>query len=237
MVFPLYDHSPFKWQTPPYVTWALIVINLAIFALLQAAVDESRFIHHAAGLTPAAYTPLGVSGMTLAPPLTLVTYTFLHANFWHVFGNMIFLWVFGDDVEEALGHGRFLAFYLACGIGAGVVFILSDPSSKVPLVGASGAIAGVTAAYVMFRPCAKVLVLVFGVPVRLGSMWVIGGWAIWQFFEVASKVHNGVAYWAHVGGLATGAILFLLIRPPGVPLFECVQTETVPAGGLSRSGV
>jgi rhomboid family protein len=229
MVMPLYDHSPFKWPTPPYVTWLLITVNVVVFLLqIETGSDQTDKIDHFASLIPSAFTAHGASGAALPAPLTLISYTFLHANFWHIFGNMIFLWVFGDDVEEALGHWRFLAFYLACGVGAGIAFVLSDPRSTIELIGASGAIAGVIAAYLMFRPCAKVTILLGYIPLRIRAFWVIGGWAMWQFFEVASRAKDGVAYWAHIGGLATGAILFLLMRPPGVPLFECAQSHTVP---------
>jgi membrane associated rhomboid family serine protease len=230
MVMPLYDHSPFKWPTPPYVTWLLIAANVAVFGLQVAtATEDSDSIDQLVGLIPAAFTA-GGSGATLRAPLTLITYTFIHGNFWHIFGNMIFLWVFGDDVEEAIGHGRFLAFYVACGVGAGIAFVLSDPRSSVELIGASGAVAGVIAAYLMFRPCYKVTILIGVLPLRVRAFWVIGGWAIWQIVEVASRAQDNVAYWAHVGGLATGAILFVLMRPPGIALFECVQAGALPAG-------
>ena len=227
MVLPLYDHSPFKWPTPPYVTWLLIIVNFIIFFLQAATNDPAEVVDRVAGLIPAAFGG-AVSG-GLPPPLTLITYSFLHGSFWHVFGNMIFLWVFGDDIEEALGHWRFLAFYFGCCIGAGLVYVWSDPSSNVELIGASGAVAGVISAYLMFRPCEKVFVLVGILPLRLRAFWVIGGWALWQIVEVASRAQDGVAYWAHVGGLITGAILFALIRPPGVQLFECA---TAPAPGM-----
>jgi membrane associated rhomboid family serine protease len=232
MVMPLYDHNPFKWPTPPYVTWLLIAANVIVF-LLQAATtsDQMESLDHAAALIPVAFGGDGVPDTVLPAPLTLVSYTFLHANFGHIFGNMLFLWVFGDDIEEALGHLRFLVFYIACGVGAGLAFVLSDLNSSTELIGASGAVAGVIAAYLLFRPCAKVTVLVGLLPLRIRAFWVIGGWAIWQVFEVANRTSDGVAYWAHVGGLATGAILFVLMRPPGVELFECVQPEAVAVGG------
>jgi len=232
MVLPLYDHSPFKWPTPPYVTWALIAANVVVF-LLQSAltVEQNAVLATLAGLTPAGFTDRDFPEPALWALLTLITHAFLHANFWHVAGNMIFLWVFGDDVEEALGHARFLLFYLICAAGSGAVYVASDPGSRLSLIGASGAVAGVVAAYLLFRPCEKVTVLVFVVPVRIRSFWVIGGWAIWQVLEVASRQHDGVAYWAHVGGLAIGALCFVLMRPPGVPLFECAQVQPVLAEG------
>jgi membrane associated rhomboid family serine protease len=140
---------------------------------------------------------------------------------------MLFLFVFGDDIEEVLGHWRFLAFYFACGIGAGLAFVLSDPKSTTELIGASGAVAGVIAAYLMFRPCEKVTCLLGIIPLRLRAYWVIGSWAVWQVIEAYSRSQDGVAYWAHVGGLITGAILFVVMRPAGVPLFECAQAEEV----------
>jgi membrane associated rhomboid family serine protease len=187
-----------------------------------------------AGLVPAALTGAIPAG-PLPPVLTMFTSMFVHGNFMHVFGNMIFLFVFGDDIEEALGHWRFLGFYLACGIGAGLVFVLSDPSSTTGLIGASGAIAGVVAAYLLFRPCVKVTCLLGLIPLRLRAYWVIGIWAVWQFVDAASRTDDGIAYWAHVGGLITGAILFVMMRPAGVRLFECTQPGTIAAEGTSIS--
>jgi len=229
MVMPLWDHSPFRWPTPPYVMWLLLIVNFAVFFLqVGSGPQEMIYVDHVAGLVPAAF--LGEAPPdALAAPLTLITSMFLHANLMHVFGNMIFLFVFGDDIEEVLGHWRFLFFYLACGVGAGLAYVLSDPSSRVELIGASGAVAGVISAYLIFRPCAKVTCLLGLIPLRIRAYWVIGGWAILQFFEVANRAHDGVAYWAHVGGLLTGAVLFVWMRPAGVRLFECVDTVAVPA--------
>ena len=231
MVMPLWDHNPFKWPKPPYVMWALIIINFAVF-FIEAGFwpDEMEQLDQLAGLVPAALTGHGPAG-PLPPLLTIFTSMFVHGNFMHVFGNMIFLFVFGDDIEEVLGHWRFLGFYLACGIGAALTFVASDPSSTTGLIGASGAIAGVIAAYLLFRPCAKVTCLLGLIPLRLRAYWIIGGWAIWQFVDVASRTDDGVAYWAHVGGLITGAVLFVVMRPAGVRLFECTQPGNAAAEG------
>jgi rhomboid family protein len=235
MVMPLWDHSPFKWPKPPYVMWALIIVNFAVFFIEAGGFpDEMDQLDHLAGLIPAALTGNGPSG-PLPATLTLFTSMFVHGNFMHVFGNMIFLFVFGDDIEEALGHWRFLGFYLACGVGAGLAFVASDPSSTTGLIGASGAVAGVIAAYLLFRPCEKVTCLLGMIPLRLRAYWIIGGWAIWQFVDAASRTDDGIAYWAHVGGLITGAVLFLVIRPPGVRLFECTQPGKVAAQGTTIS--
>jgi membrane associated rhomboid family serine protease len=228
MVMPLWDHNPFKWPTPPYVMWSLIVINFAVFfAETIFWPDQMDQVDKMAGLIPAALTGGGIPG-ALPAPLTLITSLFLHGNFMHVFGNMIFLFVFGDDIEEVLGHWRFLGFYLACGLGADLAFVLSDPSSTTDLIGASGAVAGVISAYLLYRPCFKVTCLLGIIPLRLQAFWIIGFWAIWQVYEIASQDNDGVAYWAHIGGLITGAILFVVLRPPGVPLLQCVQSDTAP---------
>ena len=235
MVMPLWDHDPFEWPTPPYVMWSLIIVNFGVFLWTAGlSPDDAQAIARTAGLIPAALFG-GGSASPIPAPLTLITSTFLHANFMHVFGNMIFLFVFGDDIEEALGHWRFLAFYLACGIGSGFAFALSDPSSTIDLIGASGAVSGVIAAYLLFRPCAKVFCLLGLIPLRLRAYWIIGGWAIWQVIDVASRVNDGVAYWAHIGGLITGAILFVVMRPAGVRLFECIEPGKAQAAGTSIS--
>jgi len=208
--------------------WSLIVINFVVFFLqVGAGPQEMEQADRLAGLIPAAFTISGTGAGGLPAPVTLITYQFLHANFMHVFGNMIFLFVFGDDIEELIGHWRFLAFYLACGVGAGLAFVISAAGTPILLIGASGSVAGVIAAYLMYRPCEKVTVLLGLIPLRLRAFWVIGGWAVWQVIEAASRNQDGIAYWAHVGGLATGAVLFLLLRPPGVRLFECTQPQAL----------
>jgi membrane associated rhomboid family serine protease len=229
MVFtPIWDHNPLKWPTPPYVMWAIIIINFAVY-FVQAAggPDEMNTAGHVAGLIPAAFSNGGIPG-ALPAPITLITSMFMHANFMHVFGNMIYLFVFGDDIEEVLGHWRFLAFYLACGIGAGLMFVLVNPSAMTELIGASGAVAGVISAYLLFRPCAKMWCLLGIIPLHLRAYWIIGSWVIVQVLLALSGTQDGVAYWAHVGGLITGAVLFVAMRPAGVRLFEC--TDTVFAG-------
>jgi membrane associated rhomboid family serine protease len=232
MVMPLYDHSPFRWPTPPYVMWSLIAINVIVFVAQSTLGPEGLAeVEHAAGLIPVALTSGQWGTGPIPPPLTLITALFVHANGMHIFGNMIFLFVFGDDIEEALGHWRFLFFYLACGLGADAAFVLSDPTSNIDLIGASGAVAGVISAYLLYRPCAKVTALLGLIPLRLRAYWLIGLWVILQIGEIASNAQDGVAYWAHIGGLITGAVLFVLMRPPGIPLLDCVHSEPFPAVG------
>ena len=136
---------------------------------------------------------------------------------------MLFLMIFGDNVEDALGHVRYLAFYVACSFASDLAYFLANPHSTVPAVGASGAISGVIAAYVMIRPCAKVEVLFVIIPVALSAYWVIGLFALTQLWNVAAHTQDGVAYWAHIGGMLAGAALLPLMRHPDVTLFECMR--------------
>jgi membrane associated rhomboid family serine protease len=230
MVFPLYDDNPLRWPVPPFATWGLIAINVAIFILEATAPDAGRAIIASYGATPGAVVHYVPGTGAVPPELTVVTSMFLHGGWEHLLGNMVYLFVFGDDIEEALGPVRFIVFYLLAGIAAALAFILVSPHSMTPLVGASGAISGILAAYLMMRPCAKVSVFVLRAVVRVRAFWVIGGWVLLQLFALVNGSDDGVAYLAHVGGLLAGAVLFLLMRPAGVGLFECMeQPEEQPA--------
>lgn len=228
MVMPLWDDNPFTKPTKPWVTWGIIALNVVVFIIQVAYGDQEEAIVKSYALTPVALThPTSMLSM-LPTDLTLVTYMFLHADIFHLLGNMIFLFVFGDDIEEALGPLRFVVFYLTCGIVGALVFAASGPQSAIPLVGASGAIAGVIAAYLMLRPCAKIRVLAFWFVFKLDAFWVIGIWALLQFIQLASPTNDDVAYWCHIGGLAAGAVLFPIMRQPGVELFECIERRPIP---------
>lgn len=230
MVVPLYDDNPFRMPHRPIVTWSLIGLNVLIFVAEIGIGDGSDELIARLGMTAAAFLGGDIEPGALAPVLTLFSYMFLHADVGHLLGNMIFLWVFGDNVEATLGRPRFLAFYIGSGVLAALAFVVSDPRSDAPLIGASGAIAGVVIAYVMLRPCAKITVLVSIIPVRLSAYWVVAAFAIMQFISLGSASKSDVAYWCHIGGMAAGALLLLLLRPAGVKLFECRQPGQLPAG-------
>ncbi len=238
MVFPLYDDNPFRLPVRPIVTWLLILTNILVFVVeIAGGDDDAQILANALGVTPTVLLGGGVDGLPV-PVLTLVTYMFLHANIMHIFGNMVFLWVFGDDVEEALGRGRFLVFYLACGVVGALVFVASDPQFAGPLIGASGAISGVIIAYVMLRPCAKVTVLLSIIPVRISAFWVIGIFVATQLWSLESTGKSDVAYWCHLGGMLAGGVLFPIMRRPGVQLFQCVRGPQYPVAtaGLGGNG-
>jgi membrane associated rhomboid family serine protease len=236
---PLWDHSPLQWPRPPYVTWALILTNVVIF-IAEFSLPDAELQHVVAiyGVNaPAFVTNLTAAAtLSLSPFVALVTSQFLHGNLMHLLGNMIFLWVFGDDVEEAMGPLRFLIFYLGCGVLAALAYVAASSNSAATLIGASGAIAGVLSAYVMFRPCQKVTVfipwfvlwLVVRPLVKLSAFWVIGSWALIQIWQISSHANDEVAYMAHVGGLAAGAVLFPLMRNRSVRLFECIRDDGLP---------
>jgi rhomboid family protein len=230
MVMPLWDDNPFTKPSKPWVTWGIIALNFVVFAVQVSYGDAEEAILKAYALTPVALSkPVSLLG-GIPADLTLVTYMFLHADIFHLFGNMIFLFVFGDDVEEAMGSLRFIVFYLACGIVGSLVFVASSPQSTVPLIGASGAVSGVIVAYLMLRPCAKIKVLFFYFVFSLDAFWVIGTWAVLQVVHLASQADDDVAYWCHIGGLTAGAVLLPIMRRPGVDLFECIERQEAPLG-------
>lgn len=227
MVMPLYDDNPFKLAHTPVMTWALIGVNIFVFMLEFGGDSPARFVSHFAVLPGALIGETTVPG-ALSPMLTLISYMFLHSDIAHIIGNLIFLWVFGDNVEQALGRWRFLGFYLMVGALAGLAYVASTPHSKIPLIGASGAIAGVVIAYAMLRPCAKITALVFGIPMRISAYWIIGVFVFIQFINLGAASESDVAWWSHVGGMTAGAALFPLMRLPGVELFQCIRPGPAP---------
>ena len=198
-MFPLRDHNPS--ERTPYVVLALIAINAAVF-LYQLPLFETRgilFFYDAWALVPAELS----AGEDLH---TLVTYQFLHGGWMHILGNMLFLWVFGDNLEDEMGHLGFLAFYLGTGIAAAGAEWLAGPGSPVPMVGASGAVAGVMGGYLLLYPKARVDTLVFWVLVPIKA-WIVLG--IWFALQIGNGVLSlagpaEVAYWAHAGGFLAG---------------------------------
>ena len=203
----------------------MIAINIVVFLVqLGASEDTQIAMVRDFALIPAAVIGKVELGGSRPPIFSAFTYMFLHGGWSHIIGNMLFLWVLGDNIEDAFGSVRFFFFYLLCGAAGGLAHLISTPDSVAPLVGASGAVAGVVAAYLMLRPCAKITVLLFGfMPLALGSAWVLGFWALVQVWNVLSAAGGDTAWWAHVGGLVVGAGLTLVFRRPDVTLFECMR--------------
>jgi membrane associated rhomboid family serine protease len=231
-MFPLSDENP-HFLTP-YTTCAIIVLNALAWILVQRLGTEPGLGASvcALGLVPgellqtlAAGTRVpmgpGVYCVVSASPnlITPLTHMFLHGGWLHIIGNMWFLWIFGNNVEDSMGHGRFAAFYLLCGLAAAALQILANPQSGIPMVGASGAIGGVMGAYIVLYPKVRVKMLLFlGLYVTtftIPAFWMLGYWFVAQVVGGIGAIGahgGGVAFWAHVGGFAAGALLVLLFR-------------------------
>jgi membrane associated rhomboid family serine protease len=223
MVFPLYDENPFERPNLPWATWSLIGLNIVFFLWTDGSPSPDALLAKY-GAQPGQITHPFTYGWR--PEFGLITGMFMHAGWGHIFGNMIYLWVFGDDIEDTLGPWRFLAFYFLAGIAASLAYVAIHPSSTVPLVGASGAIAGVLAAYLMLRPCAMVSIFFLRAVVRVRAFWAIGLWGVLQVISMGlAGQEDDVAYMAHVGGFLAGALLFYAFRPAGVRLFECMSKD------------
>jgi membrane associated rhomboid family serine protease len=219
MFVPLHDDTPLRVIRFQWMTGGLILLNLLTFIFTHYMVggDAELAALYFYGVIPIELIDIAMpAGPTPIPePLTLLTYQFLHAGWLHLIANMLFLWVFADNIEDAFGPLPFLFFYVSSGIGAALVHALLAPHSDAPLVGASGAVGGVMAAYMLLYPQARVWILLFmRLPLRIKAVYVLGGWLALQFVMVflAPTEQIMVAWWAHIGGFVTGFLLTLLLR-------------------------
>ena len=211
-MIPLRDVIPSR--TTPYLTVTIIVIN-ALAWLFELSLPRE--------VLPLFLQVYGVVPAELHPP-TLITSMFLHGGWSHVLGNMWYLWIFGDNVEDRLGHGRFLVFYLLCGIGAAIGQTVMDPDSLLPMIGASGAIAGIMGAYFVLYPRSRVLTLIpliiFWEIIEVPAIFLLGFWFVMQLFSAgaiavtANSAGGGVAFMAHVAGFVVGLIGIFAFRKP-----------------------
>ncbi|HXH86964.1 rhomboid family intramembrane serine protease [Petrachloros mirabilis] len=224
-MIPLHDDNP--TERPPVVTIAFIVICGLVFffqASLPPQPGETLVFQY--GAIPAlifgqADLPEGI--VVIPAYATLITSMFLHGSWMHLIGNMLYLWVFGNNIEDVMGHVRFVVFYLACGILAALSHAMTDPSSTIPMVGASGAISGVLGAYVLLFPRAHVLVLmpIIGMT-RVAAGFVLGIWFVMQLMSGGMTIGStggGVAFFAHIGGFIAGMALIGPFKRPDVPFF------------------
>jgi membrane associated rhomboid family serine protease len=221
MFIPLRDQVPLVNTRAPYVTRALLVVTTLVFVMCWAVpgwVDRAAI---EAGVIPAV-----LFGHAVLPPgydvlpawLTPLTSIFLHGGFVHLIGNMLFLQVFGDNVEDALGHWRYGLFYLFCGACGAMAHAAMGPLSQQPLIGASGAVAGIIGAYLVLHPRAQILGLVLNVlPLRIPAVWGLGGWIAFQLYHALARDDAATGWWAHVGGFVAGVALILLLRQRVAP--------------------
>jgi membrane associated rhomboid family serine protease len=212
-MIPLRDVIPSR--TVPFIKVSILVLNSAAF-LFELSLPEpvlERFLT-VYGIVPARFSLLAVG-----------TSMFLHGGWLHFLGNMLYLWIFGDNVEDRLGHGRFLLFYLICGAAAGMAHVWMYPASQLPTIGASGAIAGVMGAYFVLFPHSRVLALVplfvFWQVIEVPAIFFLGLWFVMQFFSGVGSLaadagveSGGVAFWAHVAGFVVGLAAVFMMRKP-----------------------
>lgn len=231
MLLPLKDTNPLRVIPYQIVTVGLIAACVATFlwqvSLPESAADDAFYSF---GLIPAVlfdFRELPADLAIIPAGATLITSMYMHGDWLHLGGNMLYLWVFGDNIEDAMGHVKFLVFYTLCGVAAALAHGLSDPDSINPLVGASGAISGVLGAYLLLHPRVRVIVLLFyRLPLPLPAFVVLVGWVALQIYNVSISgglpdgEGGGTAWWAHIGGFAAGMALIPFMRRKGLPLFD-----------------
>ncbi|WP_029042326.1 rhomboid family intramembrane serine protease [Cucumibacter marinus] len=224
MFYPVHDSNPIRYLKREYVNWSIILATFLIFVvqLAMPVALENRFFV-AFGMVPGVVQGIYADPFPLLPDkATLVTYAFLHADFWHVATNMLFLWVFGDNVEDAMGHARYLVFYVVCAIAAALAHMLFNFGSSGPLIGASGAVAGVIGAYLVLYPKVRVMVivrLIIPLPVPVPALWALGAWIGLQLVFALIPNDDPVAWWAHIGGFIAGVALIPLFKRRELALF------------------
>lgn len=216
-MIPIRDENPSR--TIPFVVYGIIALNIVLFVYNGPFIPHGRNPLLGYLLVPRAVTT-GMNDIiphAAAPWFTLVSHMFLHVNLMHIAGNMLYLWIFGNNIEDALGHFRFLIFYLACGLCAAAAQVIASPMSPIPMMGASGAIAGVLGAYILLYPRAQIVTLVFFQTAVLPASAYLGIWFIFQAFNSLMMAGTrglgggGVAFLAHLGGFIAGAAIIILL--------------------------
>lgn len=225
-MIPLKDDTPTR--RTPVVGYVLIVAIVGVFIWqITLSPDEARAAVLGLGMVPAVLfgsAELPVDVAIVPPAVTVLTSMFLHGGWLHLLGNLLFLWIFANNVEDSMGHGRFIAFYVVCGIVAALAQAAFEPTSRVPMIGASGAISGVLGAYLLLLPRARILVLVwlgfFVTWLRLPAVVVLGLWFVFQLLQqtTVDPGQGGVAFMAHIAGFIAGMLLIPLFRERRVRL-------------------
>jgi rhomboid family protein len=233
-MFPLSDDNP-RRHVAPYVNYSIIAICVVVFLWqLTLGTDGDDRAVMSLGMIPARLFGRGElpAELIVVPAwATILTSMFLHGGFLHIGGNMLYLWIFGDNIEDSMGHARYAVFYLLCGTAAALTQGFADPSSEAPMIGASGAISGVLGAYILLHPGATVRVLIFlGFFITIAHIpaWIVlGFWFLMQLVSAAVPASGeaGVAFWAHIGGFITGLALIMIFKRRWVPILEKPYTK------------
>lgn len=220
-MFPIRDENP-TYRVPIFTVGFMAACILIYIMQFAAGPQGGRELIYSYGFIPSVF--FGINDLpreldAIPPFLTLFTSMFMHGDWMHLLGNMLFLWIFGNNIEDDLGHGRFVIFYFACGIAAAFAQGIVNTSSTIPMVGASGAISGILGAYILLYPRAKVVTLVFlgflVTTARISAVWYLGIWFLIQAVSALATPTDGggVAFWAHVGGFVAGVALLFVLRP------------------------
>ncbi len=220
MFVPLHDDTPLRMIRFQYVTVSILLGNIVVFLMTGAFQSEAYLANVATvfGVVPSDLTHISqnIPYSPIPESLTLVTYMFLHAGWLHLISNMLFLWVFADNVEDAFGYVGFALFYLLCGLAGAAAHVFMEPNSMAPLIGASGAVSGVIGSYILLYPRARIWILLsFPIPLRISAIWVLGGWFVLQLLSVFATQQPGqdeVAIWAHIGGFVAGLAITFFLR-------------------------
>lgn len=225
MFLPLHDQNPLRVIPFQLVTFAVILLCVCVFLYQQYLPDESeQALIVSFGMLPAILFENRVLApeLQLVPAeLTLLSSIFLHSGWLHLLGNMAFLWVFGDNIEDSMGHWRFLLFYCACGVFASFSHALAEAGSIMPLIGASGGVSGILGAYLVLHPRVRIILLVFmKLPLLLPAYLMIGFWIGLQVYNIAFGGIDNTAWWAHIGGFVAGVVMIPFFKRASVPLFD-----------------
>jgi membrane associated rhomboid family serine protease len=215
-MIPIKDNIPTRLF--PIVNYALIVVNILVFILMALAGSYQETLVNQLAMIPANFS----NGISISDILDIFTSMFMHAGFLHLAGNMLYLWIFGDNVEDRLGHLKYLLFYLFGGVIASLAHVITNPNSQIPTVGASGAIAAVLGAYLVLYPRSRILTFIplgfFMQLTTIPASIVLGLWFVLQLFSglisLGSADVGGVAFWAHIGGFVVGLVMAKLIARP-----------------------
>lgn len=226
-MIPLHDDNPTR--ITPYLTVTFIAISVLVFVWQLSLGEQLQRVVFSLGVIPA--TLFGGKSLppeiAIIPPwMTVFTSMFMHGGWMHLIGNMLYLWVFGNNIEDAMGHARFFVFYVLCGWAAVLAQALPDPNSEVPMIGASGAISGILGAYVLIYPHARVLVAIpLGIIIhtlRIPAVYVLGFWFLMQLINsaLAGQQQGGVAFGAHIGGFIAGMVLIPFFKYRHIRFFS-----------------
>ena len=226
MFIPVSDDNPLRFIRRPYVTYAIILILLLFYApiLLNPDGQLTKEFFYGFGIIPSVvfgYNSVATEYINIPHDMTVISYIFIHANAAHIMGNLAFMFVFGDNIEDALGHMRFALFFLLTGIAGGVCHMFMNPTSVIPLVGASGAVSGMVVAYLFLFPFVKTWGIVLSwLPLKIPTFFFLLAWILYQIIAVKFLSESNVGWWAHLGGIFSGMILVILLKRKEIKLFS-----------------